>query len=185
MRKVIASLYITLDGVVENPAWTAPFFDEEAAAFARGQLFAADALLLGRVTYQGFAAAWPTMTDEDGFAERMNALPKYVATTTLDTPEWNATFLTGDLPAAVAGLKQQDGQDLLVYGSGGLVNTLLAHDLIDELRLWTHPVVEGTGKRLFTEDSPKKTLRPLGTTTFRSGAQILTYAPATAPASAR
>ncbi|MEV5875943.1 dihydrofolate reductase family protein [Streptomyces sp. NPDC052101] len=178
MRKVIASVYITLDGVVENPAWTAPFFDDEAAKFARTQLFAADALLLGRVTYQGFAAAWPSMTDEDGFAERMNSMPKYVATTTLDTPEWNATFLTADIPAAVTALKQQEGGDLLVYGSGDLVNTLLEHDLIDELRLWTHPVVESTGKRLFTDASPKKTLRPIGTTTFGSGAQVHAYAPA-------
>ncbi|PHQ48383.1 pyrimidine reductase [Streptomyces cinnamoneus] len=178
MRKVIASVYVTLDGVMENPAWSAPYFNDEAGAFARAQLFAAEALLLGRVTYQGFAQAWPSMTDGDGFADRMNAMPKYVATTTLDTPEWNATFLTGDVPAAVADLKRQDGGDLLVYGSGDLVNTLLEHDLLDELRLWTHPVVEGTGKRLFTEVSPKKTLRLVGTTTFATGAQVLAYAPA-------
>ncbi|WP_441246596.1 dihydrofolate reductase family protein [Kitasatospora sp. McL0602] len=178
MRKVIASLYITLDGIVEHPAWTAPYFNEEGAAYARTQLFAADALLLGRATYQGFTQAWPSMTDEDGFADRMNAMPKYVATTTLDTPEWNATFLTDDVPTAVAELKQQDGGDLLVYGSGDFVNTLLEHDLIDELRLWTCPVVEGTGKRLFTETSPKKTLRPIGVTTFSSGLQVLAYAPA-------
>ncbi|MGP8300684.1 dihydrofolate reductase family protein [Streptomyces inhibens] len=181
MRKVIASVYITLDGVVENPAWSAPFFNDEAAKFARAQLFAADALLLGRVTYQGFIQAWPSMTDEDGFAEKMNSMPKYVATTTLDTPEWNATFLADDVPAAVTELKQQAGGDLLVYGSGDLINTLLEHDLIDELRLWTHPVVEGTGKRLFSESSPKKTLQLIGTTTFSTGAQVLAYAPA-APA---
>ncbi|MEU9113614.1 dihydrofolate reductase family protein [Streptomyces sp. NPDC048483] len=178
MRKVIASVYITLDGVVENPAWTAPFFNDEAAKFAQAQLFAADALLLGRVTYQGFVQAWPSMTDEDGFADKMNSMPKYVATTTLETPEWNATFLGGDVPAAVAELKQQDGGDLLIYGSGDLVNTLLECDLIDELRLWAHPVIEGTGKRLFTERSPKKTLRPIGTTTFSTGAQVHAYAPA-------
>ncbi|MER6144892.1 dihydrofolate reductase family protein [Streptomyces sparsogenes] len=178
MRKIVASVYLTLDGVMENPAWSAPFFNDEAAAFARGQLFAADALLLGRVTYQGFAAAWPSMTDQDGFADRMNAMPKYVATTTLDTPEWNATFLTGDVPAAVAELKRQGDGDLLIYGSGGLVNTLMEHELIDELRLWTHPVIEGTGKRLFTEASPKRTLQPIGTTTFSTGAEVQAFAPA-------
>lgn len=178
MRKVIASVYVTLDGVMESPAWTAPFFNDEAAAFARAQLFAADALLLGRVTYQGFASAWPSMTDDDGFADRMNAMPKYVATTTLNAPEWNATFLTGDVPAAVTELKQQDGGDLLIYGSGDLVNTLLKHELIDELRLWTHPVVKGAGKRLFTETSPKATLQPIGTTTFSTGAQVHAFAPA-------
>ncbi|WP_406346166.1 dihydrofolate reductase family protein [Streptomyces sp. NBC_00648] len=177
MRKIIASVYITLDGVIENPSWSAPFFNDEAAKFAQAQLFAAEALLLGRVTYQGFSAAWPTITNEDGFADRMNSMRKYVATTTLDTAEWNATLLTGNVPAAVTELKQQDGGDLLVYGSGDLVNTLLEADLVDELRLWTHPVIEGTGKRLFTAASPKKTLQLISTTTFSTGAQVLAYAP--------
>ncbi|MFE9636661.1 dihydrofolate reductase family protein [Streptomyces sp. NPDC006463] len=179
MRKVIASVFISLDGVVENPSWSMPFWNEAAEKFAGEQLAASDALLLGRITYEGMAPAWTARAEgADPGTERMNAMPKYVATSTLDTPEWNATFLTGDLADEVAALKRQDGGDLLVYGSGQLVNTLLAHDLIDELRLWTLPVVVGKGKKLFGEDSPVKTFRLVGTTDLGSGAQVHAYAPA-------
>ncbi|UUU44969.1 dihydrofolate reductase family protein [Streptomyces sp. NBC_00162] len=182
MRKVIASIFISVDGVFEDPSWSMPFWNEEAEKFAGEQLLAADALLLGRVTYEGMAPAWTARAEgaegADAGTERMNAMPKYVATRTLDTPEWNATFLAGDLAAEVAELKREDGGDLLVYGSGQLVNTLLAHGLIDELRLWTLPVVQGKGRKLFGEDSPITTLRPIGTTTFSSGAQVHAYAPA-------
>ncbi|MGR4884886.1 dihydrofolate reductase family protein [Streptomyces sp. LARHCF249] len=183
MRKVIASVFISVDGVFEDPSWSMPFWNEEAAEFAGKQLAAADALLLGRVTYEGMAPAWTARAEgADAGTERMNAMPKYVATRTLDTPEWNATFLSGDLAAEVAELKRQDGGDLLVYGSGQLVNALLAHGLLDELRLWTLPVVQGKGRKLFGEDSPVTTLRPIGTTTFGSGAQVHAYAPAAASA---
>jgi len=112
-------------------------------------LFASDALLLGRVTYEGFAASWPSVTDEQGFADRMNSLPKYVASTTLEEPlEWNATLLRGDPVEEVGKLKQQSGQDILIYGSGELVRTLLPHNLIDVLRLMIHPVHLGWGRHL-------------------------------------
>ncbi|MEU8432024.1 dihydrofolate reductase family protein [Streptomyces sp. NPDC029216] len=180
MRKVVASVFVSVDGVFEDPSWSMPFWNAEAEKFAGEQLAAADALLLGRVTYAAMAPAWMARAEgADAGTERMNAMPKYVATSTLDTPEWNASFLTGDIAAEVAALKQADGGDLLVYGSGQLVNTLLAHDLLDELRLWTLPVVRGGGRRLFGAGSPEKTLRPVGTTVLGdSGAQVHAYAPA-------
>ncbi|GGG44759.1 dihydrofolate reductase family protein [Hymenobacter glacieicola] len=176
MSKLTVAMYLTLDGVMENPAWTSPYFNEEVGQLQQELLFASDALLLGRVTYQGFAAAWPSMQDEDGFADRMNRLPKFVASTTLETTEWNATLLRGDVVQAVANLKQQPNQNLLVYGSAELVRTLLPHHLIDEFRLMVHPVVLGQGKKLFTEES-QATLTLVDSTTTRSGVLLLTYRP--------
>src|SRR4030095_16306856 len=134
MSKVVVAMFVTLDGVMEDPGggegfqhggWQLPLFDQDMADGVRDGLFAGGALLLGRVTYQHFAAAWPSMTDEEGFADRMNSLPKYVASTTLQEPlAWNATLLTGDVAEAVAKLKQQPGGDLLVQGSGQLARTL-------------------------------------------------------------
>jgi dihydrofolate reductase len=177
MRKVVVSTFVTLDGVMEDPGgWQVPFFDEDLNRYAREGLFAADALLLGRKTYEEFAAAWPSITDEEGFADRMNSLPKYVASTTLKEPlAWNATLLTGDIAEAVAKLKQQPGQDLLVQGSGELAQTLLRHNLIDTYQLWVHPVVLGSGKRLFGDGGPATTLRLVDTSTTSSGIVILTY----------
>ncbi|MEU9716909.1 dihydrofolate reductase family protein [Streptomyces sp. NPDC047976] len=179
MRKVIASVFISVDGVFEDPSWSMPFWNAEAEEFAGKQLAAADALLLGRVTYEGMAPAWTARAEgADAGTERMNALPKYVVGSSTAAPEWNATFLTGDFAAEIAALKRQDGGDLLVYGSGRLVNALIEHDLLDELRLWTLPVVQGKGRRLFGEDSPVRTLRPVGTTVLGdSGAQVHAYVP--------
>jgi dihydrofolate reductase len=181
MRKVIASIYATLDGVVEAPGedgWSIPYFDEEAQSFAYGQLFASDALLLGRVTYEGFAQAWPKMTDEEGFADRMNSLPKFVMSRTLDRADWNnSTVIRGGLAEEVARLKQQPGQDILVYGSGQLVKGLIHEELLDELRLWVHPVVQGRGRRLF-DDGLATTLKLADVKPLRSGVVILAYQPA-------
>lgn len=179
MRKVIAAVYLTLDGVMENPAWTGPYFNEELAQLQHELLFASDALLLGRLTYQGFAAAWPGMTDENGFADRMNRLPKFVASTTLATAEWNATVLTGDVAAAVGQLKQQPGQNLLLYGSSALADTLRRQHLIDEYRLMVHPLVLGTGKKFFQDNSPGTDLKLVTSQTTRTGVTVLTYQPAT------
>jgi len=180
MRKLVLSAYVTLDGVMEAPSWSAPFWNEEAAKYAFDQLFASDALLLGRVTYESFAAAWPSMTDEEGFADRMNSLPKFVASTTLGELQWNAARIQGEVAEEVAQLKQQPGQDILIYGSGGLVHTLMQHDLIDEYRLWVHPVVVGSGKRLF-RDGSETTLRLVDTKTFGSGVVVLAYRPGEIP----
>jgi dihydrofolate reductase len=186
MRRVVVSEFVTLDGVVEAPGgefhpdgkggWTMQSFNEEAGKFKFDELFAADALLLGRVTYEHFAAAWPSMTDEAGFADRMNSLPKFVASTTLHEPlEWNATLLQGDLAEEVAKLKREDGQDILVFGSGDLVHTLLQHDVIDEFRLMVFPVILGSGKRLFRDGIATSALQLLETTTFSSGVTVLRY----------
>ena len=177
MRKIIASEYVSLDGVMEEPAWTAPYWNDEIAMFKFDELFASDALLLGRVTYQGFAKAWPSMTDEQGFADRMNSLPKYVASTTLDKAEWNASLIKTNIAEEITKLKQQPGQDLLIYGSGALVQTLIQHNLIDEYRLLVYPIVLGSGKRLF-KDGITTTLKLVETTPFSSGVVALTYQPA-------
>lgn len=176
MRSLIAVEYLSLDGVMENPAWTGPYFNDEMSAFQREQLFASDGLLLGRVTYQGMAAAWPAMTDTDGFAERINSLPKYVASRSLLPTEWNAQLLSGNLVEAVGALKQQAGQNLLLYGSGEIVNTLMAHGLIDEYHLLVHPLVVGSGKQLFGGGHPVA-LRLVASRITQTGVALLTYRP--------
>lgn len=187
VRKVIVSEYVSLDGVMEDPGgaegfehggWSMQFFDEDAAVYARDQLFATGALLLGRVTYEGFAAAWPSMTDEAGFADRMNSLPKFVVSTTLEEVGWNnSTLIKGNIREAVSELKQQGGQDILIYGSGDLVHTLMQDDLIDEYRIWVHPVVLGSGKRFFRDGSATSILRLVDTRMFGSGVVVLSYRP--------
>jgi len=176
MSKVVVTEYITLDGVIEDPTWTGPFWNDEIAKFKFDELFASDALLLGRVTYQGFAQAWPSMTDEQGFANRMNSMPKFVASRTLDTSEWNATVIKGDVATQVATLKQQPAQNMLVYGSGELVHTLMQNNLVDEYRLLVYPVVRGSGKRLFKETSAAS-LKLVETQPFSSGVVALIYQP--------
>jgi dihydrofolate reductase len=180
VRKVIASEFVTLDGVMEDPSWTFQFSSEEQQKFKFDELFASDALLLGRMTYEGFAAAWPTMTDEVGFADKMNSMPKFVVSTTLEEPlEWNnSTLIKGDVAEEVSRLKQQPGQDILIYGSGELVHTLMQHGLIDEYRIMVFPVFLGSGKRLFKDGSDTKVLRFVDTKTFSSGGVVLTYQPA-------
>ena len=128
MRKVIVSEFVSLDGVAENPAWTFQFGSEEQEQYKFDELFACDALLLGRVTYQGFAAAWPSIQGTGANGERMNSMPKYVASTTLTQLEWNASLITGDLAEEVSRLKLQPGQGILVFGSCELVYTLRQED---------------------------------------------------------
>lgn len=179
MRRVIVSTYVTLDGVIESPEkWSLKFWNDEHAKYANDQLFASDALLLGRVVYQGFADAWPSRTNE--FADRINGLPKYVVSTTLEEPlEWNnSSLIKENVAEEVLRLKRQPGQDILMYGSADLMHTLMQHDLIDEYRIWVHPVVLGSGKRLFRDDGDRTVLRLVDTTTFSSGVAILSYQPA-------
>ncbi|MGI4735679.1 MAG: dihydrofolate reductase family protein [Janthinobacterium lividum] len=177
MRKLVAALYLSLDGVMEHPAWTAPFFNEELGQL-QGELMAASgALVLGRVTYEGFAAAWPAMPDAPG-ADIMNRLPKHVATRSLTELTWNAARLPGDdVVAAVAHLKQQAGPDLLLYGSGELADALRHAGLIDEYWLMVFPVVVGSGKRFFREGAGSL-LRLAGSQTTSTGVSVLTYVPA-------
>lgn len=176
MRRVVAAEYVSLDGVMEDPAWTAPFFNDEVAKFQYDQLFRSDALLLGRVTYEGFAASWPHMEETEGeFAVRMNTLPKHVATTTLQSLDWNASPIKGDLATAVTELKRQPGDDILIYGSCELVRTLTRANLIDEYRLMVHPVIVGKGKRLFDGISDVPALKLTDTVTTSTGVVAIVY----------
>jgi dihydrofolate reductase len=174
MGKVIVTEFLTLDGVFEDPAPLPGYSSPEIGQFKKGELFESDALLLGRVTYEGFAKYWPTATGTGDFGERMNSLPKFVATTKPEPLEWNATALEGEVVAAVEALKRQERGTLLTYGSGTLAQTLLHHGLVDELRLLVYPLVLGSGKRFFTSEArlPLKLTasRPLG-----AGVVLLIY----------
>jgi dihydrofolate reductase len=192
MRNVVAAEYVTIDGVMQDPGgvgeiehggWSSKYFDDELAKYQSDQLLASDALLLGRVTFEGFAAAWPSMEEAEGeFAIRMNALPKFVASRTLNEPlAWNGTLLQGDLPEEVAKLKQQPGENLLIYGSGELVNELHPHGLIDEYRLMVFPVTLGGGKRLFREGTDMTALTLTDAEKSSSGVALLTYRQAGEP----
>jgi len=186
MRKIVVSEFVSLDGVMEDPGgaeksklggWTMQYWNDEIGKFKLEELFASDALLLGRVTYQGFAAAWPSRTDEQGFAQWMNSIPKYVVSTTLKHLDWNnSRLIKGNLPDEISKLKQQSGKNILVNGSATLVHTLMQHDLIDEYRLLVYPVVLGDGKRLF-KDGKNTKLRLAETRTFPSGVVLLQYHP--------
>jgi dihydrofolate reductase len=196
MRKVIVSEFVTLDGVMEDPGgaegfehggWSIRLGSEEQERFKFDELAAADALLLGRKTYEGFAAAWPIMMDAyegprraelQEYADMMNSYPKHVVSTTLQEPlEWNATLVKGDFAGEVSNLKRQPGKDILVFGSGDLVNTLIKHGLVDEYRLMIFPVVLGSGKRLFREGSDSRALELMDSKTFETGVLFLTYRP--------
>ena len=175
MRKLKLAMYVALDGVVEDPAWTGPFWNEELSDLQEGYLYSSDALVLGRVTYEGFAASWPGMEESTGdFGKKMNSMPKYVASRTLKDAEWNASVIQGDLGDAVRALKAEDGGDLLIYGSGTLVDELTRLSLIDEYRLMLYPVLVGTGKRLFADDS-ETTLHLTDEQTTSTGVVVLTY----------
>ncbi len=178
--RVVASEYVSLDGVADEPGqWSIPYFSDDLARYKLDELLATDALLLGRVTYDGFAGAWPSMTDEQGFADRMNSLPKYVASTTLDEPTWNASVIEGDIAGKVAALRQEAGQNLLLGGSFSILRTLMDRNLIDEYRLLVHPVVVGSGRRLFENGGTPASFTLSATQTFDSGVVALAYEPAT------
>ncbi|MGH8926885.1 MAG: dihydrofolate reductase family protein [Acidimicrobiia bacterium] len=186
--KLIVTAFVTVDGVIEAPgmeehrdgknAWALRVQDEETEEFNQGQVFGAEALLLGRTTYQIWAAFWPTATGDERLARRVNELPKYVVSRTLKTADWNnSTLISADVVNEVTRLKEQPGGDLLVYGSADLVDELLRNDLIDEYRLLLHPVILGSGKRLFRDGIDTHHLRLAGSRTFSSGVVLLTYEP--------
>jgi dihydrofolate reductase len=177
MRKLVVTEFLTLDGMFEDPAPPPGYSSPDIGQFKYDELFESGALLLGRVTYEGFANYWPTMKGTSDFAERMNNLPKFVATTTLKNLEWNATALKPDVVTAVQELKQQDGQSILVYGSGTFAQTLLRHNLVDELRLLIYPLVRGVGKRFFTGED-MLSLKLASSREMGAGVILLTYEPA-------
>jgi dihydrofolate reductase len=175
--RLVATEYLSLDGVFEEPGhWSFPFFSEQAAQFKWAELQASDALLLGRKTYQGFAAAWPTMTGTGEFGEKMNSMPKYVVSSTLDKVEWSGSrLIAGDVVDEVTKLKKEPGKDLLLSGSAQLFNTLMEADVIDLYRLMLHSIVVGKGARLFSGAGPPKTLELTDTKVFGSGIVVLEY----------
>jgi dihydrofolate reductase len=174
MRKLVESTFMTLDGVISRPQdWSPPYWDDEHVAYAEKLLEPADALLLGRDTYEVFAASWPEREGE--YAARLNAMPKHVASRTLTETTWNASLIEGDVAEGVAALKAQDGGDILKYGTGELDKALAARQLVDEFHFWVFPVVAGQGDRLF-DGLDLTTLKLVETTRFASGIVVLVYA---------
>jgi dihydrofolate reductase len=176
MRKIVETTFVSLDGVITSPEnWVARYWDDEFDKYAHDLLLAADALLLGRETYEGFVQSWSTRTGV--YAERINSLPKFVASKTLSEPlEWNATLIQGDVGEEVARLKDQPGENILKFGTGELDRTLIEQNLVDKFHLWMHPVAVGGGQRIFDGfDTTHMTL--VETTRFDSGVVVLVYAP--------
>jgi dihydrofolate reductase len=187
MGRIVVTEFVSLDGVMEDPGGSENFkyggwsFEisrgDEGDRFKLDEAMQSDALLLGRVTYQGFADAWPSREGE--FADKFNTMPKYVVSSTLENPEWNnSTVLKGDVAEEVAKLKQKQDGDIVVHGSARLTQTLLEHDLVDEMRVMVFPVVLGSGKRLFGDTSDKKPLRLVDSKIVGDGVAILVYRPA-------
>jgi dihydrofolate reductase len=196
MRRVIINEQLTLDGVMQGPGapdedrsggfehggWAMSYFDEVMGKAAGEGMGSAGGLLLGRMTYEIFAAYWPKQGDEVPFASFLNSVPKYVASRTLREPlEWNNShLLKGDVGEAVRRLKEEDGGDLVVLGSGDLAQTLIEEGLIDVYELWIDPVVLGSGKRLFREGGPRNAMKLVGSKASSTGVAMLTYHPADA-----
>jgi dihydrofolate reductase len=177
MRKIIVTEFLSLDGIMENPMWTFPYWNDEIAQFKGEETTANDVLLLGRVTYEGFAAAWPQRTDVESGGVYFNGVRKYVASNTLEKAEWNnSQLLKGNIIEEITKLKQQGGENLVVHGSGKLVLSLMQHDLVDMYRLLVYPVVLGKGQRLFP-DGATTTLKLVETRSFSSGVVALIYEP--------
>ena len=185
MGKIVVTEFVSLDGVMEDPGGAEGFkyggwtFEiprgDEGDKFKLDETRESSALLLGRRTYEGFAAAWPSREGE--FADKFNSMPKYVVSSTMGEPTWtNTTVLKGDVAEEVAKLRERQDGDIAVHGSASLVQSLLEHDLVDELRLMVFPVVLGTGKRLFGDPGEKKTLRLAESQVVGDGVVILTYA---------
>jgi dihydrofolate reductase len=183
--RIVVTEFMSLDGVVEDPGgsenfkhggWSFEIDSGEGMKFKLDETMSSEALLLGRVTYEGFAEAWPSRDGE--FADKFNAMPKYVVSSTLEDPDWNnSTVLSGDVTEEVAKLRQEHDGDIVVHGSPRLVQALLEHDLVDELRVMVFPLVLGSGKRLFGETSDKKRLRLVDSKMVGDGVAILVYQP--------
>jgi len=182
--RLVATEYLSLDGVFHEPGqWSQPFFNEEAMQFKSAELKASDAQLLGRKTYEGFAAAWPAMRESTGeFGEKMNDMPKYVVSSTLTEATWSgSTLIRANVLDEVRKLKQLPGKDLLLAGSGKLFNALLRENLIDRYRFMIHPIVLGKGARLFADGASQIVLKLVETSAFKSGIVILEYEPTAGP----
>jgi dihydrofolate reductase len=180
MRKIVAGLFISLDGVTESPdKWHFPYGSDEMWAAVGASMERSDAMLLGRVTYEEWAAYWPDKTaDDDPFAAYINTIPKFVVSNTLTSADWEgSTLVTGDVAAHVKSLKEQPGKDIAMSGSVSTVRWLLTEGLLDELDLLVHPIVVGKGSKLFIDDMPQVPLKLLRSATFETGVVQLTYGP--------
>jgi dihydrofolate reductase len=187
MRRLSVSTLVTLEGVIQDPGgfgetkqggWGSPYFTDEAQQLALDHLMASDYFLCGRITYELMSKAWGNIKGGP-YLERMNAIPKLVASRTLTEPlSWNATLIKGDVAEQIRKVKQEPGKGIEVYGSASLMQTLMKHDLIDEYRIWVHPFVLGGGKRLFIDGGQAATLRLVAIKRLSSGVAILTYEPA-------
>src|SRR5690606_2866195 len=178
MRKIIVSTMMSLDGVEDSPQnWSFDFWNDEIGKYASDLLFASDALVMGRATYEAFAEAWSSRAGADAFADRINAMPKYVASRTAKEPlTWNSTLIQGDVVDFIRKLKDQPGQDILQYGCGELTYTMVEAGLVDELRFLVYPVTVGTGARIF-ENVAKTPMKLLSTHTFSTGVIAQHYQP--------
>lgn len=176
MRKIVVTEFMSLDGVVDEPQkWSFSYWCDEIAAFKQEELFASDAMLLGRVTYDGFAKAWPGRTDEAGYADHFNNMPKYVVSKTMKKAEWNNSHILSEhFLQEIAKLKEEDGKDILIHGSQKLVHTLLETGLVDQLNLLVYPIILGKGRKLFNEGTEVK-LELTNSKTFQTGVALLTY----------
>jgi dihydrofolate reductase len=178
MGKIVVTEFLSLDGVMEEPAWSLAYWNDTIAKFKKEELFASSAHLLGRITYQGFAAAWPERKDEEGFADRMNSLPKYVVSTTLEKADWQGTTIIREpVVEEISKLKKSPGQDILVAGSATLVQTLIKHKLVDEFHLLVYPLLLGEGKRLFRDGIGNHDLHLMELKSMGSGVILLLYEP--------
>ena len=190
MRKLVVTTFMTLDGVMQAPGgpeedpgggfehggWSVGYWDERMGELALEIHLAAGGVLFGRRTYEILGSHWPRVGDDDPMAAKLNAVPKYVASRTLDTLEWaNSSLLDGDVPDAVGRMKEEDGDPLLVIGSSGLIQTLIQHDLVDTFKVWTFPVVLGEGKRLFGEGAIPAGLELNDIQTSTTGVTVATY----------
>ena len=180
MRNLVVTEFMSLDGVIQDPMWTFPYWNDAIAAFKGEESEAGDALLLGRVTYDGFAVAWPPRTDVESGGVYFNGVRKYVVSNTLKSADWNnSSIISGDsdsIKAQIEAVKQQEGGDIVVHGSGKLVQWLLANDLVDRVRLLVYPVVLGKGQKMF-EDGTTATLNLVETRTFSGGPVAMIYEP--------
>ncbi|WP_231189606.1 dihydrofolate reductase family protein [Haladaptatus sp. DYF46] len=182
MRKLVVDSKVTLDGVFDNQnEWQWQIWEDpdELVRYSKDHVTGFDALLLGRMGYQGLSSVWPSMTDDIGYANWINSIPKHVVSTTLDEDnlDWNAHLIAENVADEVAALKQQDGQDILMPGSADLMHTLMQHNLIDEYRIWVHPIIQGSGKQLFKEKNAPTGLDLVEMETTSSGVVILQYQP--------
>jgi dihydrofolate reductase len=178
MRKIVVTEFLSLDGVMEEPAWSLPYWNDAIAKFKKDELFASGAHLLGRVTYEGFAVAWPERKDQEGFADRMNSLPKYVVSTTLEKGDWQGTtIIRENIVEELSKLKGSSGGDFLVAGSATLVQTLLKNNLADEIHLLVYPTLVGEGKRLFRDGIGNHDLHLFEVKSMGSGVVLLLYGP--------